>query len=225
MCGRFALSASPESIAAYLNTAPPDPYALRYNIAPTQPVLARTRQALTHLHWGLVPAWARDPSIGGRLFNARSETVAQKPSFRNAFRRRRCLIPATGFYEWKREGSHKQPWFCHLDHRLFSFAGIWEIWQDGDGNELRSCALLTAAAEGVMAEIHDRMPVVIGDALRSLWMDHHDENTARAEACIADRVRDFQLYPVSPRVNHAANEGPELIRPWPPDSGTEENAG
>ena len=213
MCGRFALSASSEAIAEYLNSAPPEPYAPRYNIAPTQPVLARTRQALTHLHWGLVPAWAKDPAIGNRMFNARSETVAEKPSFRNAFRRRRCLIPATGFYEWKKEGGRRQPWYCHLGGRLFCFAGIWELWQDADGNELRSCALLTAPAEGPMADIHDRMPVVIDDTLRGLWMDHHDENAARAAACIGDRVRDFDLYPVSSRVNYAGNEGPELIRP------------
>ena len=213
MCGRFALSASPEAIAEYLNSAPPEPYAPRYNIAPTQPVLARTRQALTHLRWGLVPSWAKEPSIGNRMFNARSETVAEKPSFRNAFRRRRCLIPATGFYEWKKEDGRRQPWYCHLGGQLFSFAGIWELWQDADGNELRSCALLTAPAEGPMADIHDRMPVIIDDTLRGLWMDHHDENTARAAACIADRVRNFELYPVGSRVNYAGNEGPELIRP------------
>jgi putative SOS response-associated peptidase YedK len=213
MCGRFALTASPEAIAEYLDSAPPDPYAPRYNIAPTQPVLSRTRQALTHLRWGLVPSWARDPSMGSRMINARSETVAEKPSFRNAFRRRRCLIPASGFYEWKRLGDRKQPCYCHLDQPLFCFAGIWEPWQDGDGNELRSCALLTAPAEGPMSDIHDRMPVVLNDALRSLWMDHHDENTARAEACIAERVRDFQIHPVSTRVNSPSHEGPDLIRP------------
>ena len=213
MCGRFALTASPEAIAEYLDSAPPEPYAPRYNIAPTQPVLARTRQALTHLRWGLVPAWAKDPAIGARMINARAETVAEKPSFRNAFRRRRCLIPATGFYEWKRVGDRKQPYFCLLDQPLFCFAGIWELWQDGDGNELRSCALLTAPAEGAMSAIHDRMPVVLNDALRGLWMDHHDENIARAQACIADRVRDFRYYPVSARVNSPTREGPELIAP------------
>ena len=219
MCGRFVLSASPQAIAEYLNSAPPEPYAPRYNIAPTQPLLARTRQALTHLRWGLVPAWSKDPSIGARLFNARSETVAEKPSFRNAYRRRRCLIPATGFYEWRREGERKQPYFCHLGQRMFAFAGIWELWQDGDGNELRSCALLTAPAEGPIAEIHERMPVAIDDTLHSLWMDHRDESTARAEACIADRVRDFEFYPVGTRVNYAGNEGPELIRPWEGETG------
>lgn len=213
MCGRFALEASAEAIAAYYKTDAPEVYAQRYNIAPTTPVLAKTEKELTFFSWGLVPSWARDVSMGNRMFNARSETVAEKPSFRTAFKRRRCLVPATGFYEWKPEASGKQPYFCHLDHRLFSFAGIWEHWQDNMGNEMQTCAILTTESTGAMREVHDRMPVVIRDELHAVWMDHHDENTQRAQACIDECDRDFSVYRVAKKVNAARYDSADLVRP------------
>ena len=213
MCGRFALESSAEAIADYLGTSPPEVFVSRYNIAPTTPVIARTDKALTFFRWGLVPAWAKDIRSSYGMFNARAETITEKPSFRNAFKRRRCLIPASGFFEWTVEGGNKQPYFCHLQQRLFSFAGIWELWQDGQGNELQSCAILTTAAIGEMATIHQRMPVVIRDELHQEWLDHRDESTSQAMDCIAQLNSDFQLHAVSTEVNSARNDSPSLIRP------------
>lgn len=213
MCGRFALQSTADELADYFDANPPRHFMSRFNIAPTTPVIARTEKELTFFQWGLVPAWAKDVTIGNRMFNARSETIAEKPSFRNAFKRRRCLVPASGFYEWKAEQGGKQPYFCHLDAPLFCFAGIWEHWQDSMGNELQSCAILTAEAEGEMADIHQRMPVVISRDLQQQWLDHHDEDTTRAWQCIEKRDDGFQVYPVSKMVNAARNDSSKLIKP------------
>ena len=180
MCGRFVLESSAKAIADYLNTEIPEVFASRYNIAPTTPVLAKTAFGLSFFRWGLVPSWARDVSMGNRMFNARAETVSEKPSFKNAFKRRRCLIPASGFYEWHVEDGIKQPYFCHINKNLFSFAGIWELWQDAEGNELQSCSILTTEAVGVMSSIHHRMPVVIDENLHADWLDHATESTDQA---------------------------------------------
>ena len=212
MCGRFALESSAEAIAEYLQAAPPKVFASRFNIAPTTPVLARTDSKLTFFRWGLVPSWAKDVKVGYRMFNARAETITEKPSFRNAFRRRRCLIPASGFYEWKQESGDKQPYFCHVNHRLFTFAGIWEQWQDGMGNELQSCAILTTEAIGAMAAIHQRMPVIIRDELHQPWLDHGNESTGEAMDCIAELNSDIEVYPVSQQVNSTRNDSPQLVQ-------------
>lgn len=213
MSGRFALQSSAEELADYFNVSPPRQFVSRFNIAPMTPVIARTVKELTFFQWGLVPGWAKDVSMGNRLFNARSETVGEKPSFRNSFKRRRCLIPASGFYEWKAESGGRQPYFCHRDEALFCFAGICEYWQDAMGNELQSCAILTAEAEGVMADIHQRMPVVVSKDMKQQWLDHSDEDTARARHCIKQRESAFEVYPVSKMVNAVRNEGIELIAP------------
>ncbi len=147
------------------------------------------------------------------MFNARSETVAEKPSFRNAFKRRRCLVPATGFYEWKSTPNGKQPYFCHLDHRPFCFAAIWEHWQDAAGNELQTCALLTTPATGSMTRIHQRMPVVLTPQDHAEWLDHRDESTDRAFTCMARLQTDFRIHPVSRDVNSARNDHPGLTAP------------
>jgi putative SOS response-associated peptidase YedK len=212
MCGRFALESSAQELADYFNVEVPAIFQSRYNIAPTTPVLARTEQELTFFSWGLVPGWARDVRMGHRMFNARAETVAEKPSFRSAFKRRRCLVPATGFYEWKAEQGAKQPYFCHLGHRLFSFAGIWEHWQDEMGNELQSCAILTAQSIGAMQAIHDRMPLVIREQDRAKWMDHRNEQVSAAMECIAQPDHEFEVYPVSKKVNSARNDSADLVK-------------
>jgi len=212
MCGRFALESSAEELAGYFEVEVPEMYLNRYNIAPTTPVLARTEQALTFFSWGLVPGWARDVKIGYKMFNARAETIVEKPSFRSAFKRRRCLVPATGFYEWKAEAGGKQPYFCHLGHRLFSFAGIWEHWQDPMGNELQSCAILTTESVGEMRSVHQRMPVVIREQDHALWMDHSSEQTDDALVCISQLDNNFELYPVSKKVNSAANDSADLVQ-------------
>lgn len=212
MCGRFALQSTAQDLADYFDTEPPAMFVSRFNIAPTTPVIARTDQALTFFSWGLVPSWAKDVNIGNRMFNARSETITEKPSFRTAFKRRRCLVPATGFYEWKAEAEGKQPYFCHLNHRLFSFAGIWEHWQDAMGNELQSCSILTTESVGAMSQVHQRMPVVIRDENHRVWLDHRDEQIDDAMHCMAQRDDEFEVYAVSKKVNSARNDSADLIQ-------------
>ena len=191
MCGRFFLHAKPGDIIEHYNVPPPDLYTARYNIAPTTPVLALDRSGFDLYRWGLVPAWAKDISLGNRMFNARAETVAEKPSFRNAYRRRRC----------------------HIDQRLFSMAGIWEQWHDADGNELQSCAILTTEAKGRMRELHDRMPVYISPADYDTWLDCRSENTDAADRLLGETDPQYEFYAVDTAVGNSRNEGPELIKP------------
>ena len=168
MCGRFTLSVDPgelqDMLPDFVNQSTFKP---RYNIAPTQPIAVITNSNLPQLDyflWGLIPSWAKDPEIGSRLINARSETLAEKPSFRSAFRRRRCLIPANGFFEWKTVPGEKSkiPMFIHLKTgKCFAFAGIWEIWSSPDGSEIRSCTIITTQPNELMQSIHNRMPVIL----------------------------------------------------------------
>jgi putative SOS response-associated peptidase YedK len=186
----------------------------RYNIAPSQAVLAvrqpadaEDRQAVW-LKWGLVPSWAKDPKIGNRLINARGDTVAEKPSFRTAFRRRRCLVPADGFYEWQRVGSHKEPYHIYMaDGRPFALAGLWEHWE-GDGETIESCTLVTTEANAKVAELHDRMPVILDPADYDLWLDP----AVQDPAAVTPLLRPFPpeqmaFHAVSTWVNNPAHEG------------------
>ena len=213
MCGRFFLGVKASDIMEHYNAPPPDLFSARYNIAPTTPVLAFHEGRLDLFRWGLIPAWAKDISLGNRMFNARAETVAEKPSFRNAYRRRRCLLPASGFYEWRLENGRKQPYCCHIDHRLFSMAGIWEHWQDAEGNEIRSCAVLTTEARGKMQELHQRMPVYIAPEDYGSWLDCRDESTTVANRLLEQTAPDYDFYAVGTAVGNSGNEGAELIRP------------
>lgn len=213
MCGRFFLDTPAGDILEHYNAPPPDLYTARYNIAPTTPVLAYRPGKFELYRWGLIPAWAKDISLGNRMFNARAETVAEKPSFRNAYRRRRCLLPASGFYEWRLENGRKQPYCCHLGHRLFSMAGIWEHWQDALGNEIQSCAVLTTAAQGKMQELHQRMPVYIAPQDYASWLDCRADNTEAADRLLAETSPDYDFYAVGPAVSNSRSEGPELIEP------------
>ena len=212
MCGRFYLNSNIGEIVEHFNARPPEIFAARYNIAPTTPVLARTARELTFFRWGLIPSWAKDLSIGNRMFNARAETIADKPSFRQGYRRRRCLIPANGFYEWRTENGHKQPYCCHIDHSLFSMAGIWEHWQDGEGNQLQSCAVITTEARGAMREIHTRMPVPIMPENYDQWLDCQSEKTDIANQLIHEAPAAYACYRVSTAVNNSRHEGEDLIR-------------
>jgi len=212
MCGRFYLNSDIAEIVEQFNARPPDIFAARYNIAPTTPVLARTNSALTFFRWGLIPSWAKDLSMGNRMFNARSETIAEKPSFRLAYRRRRCLIPANGFYEWRTENGLKQPYCCHVNHGLFAMAGIWERWQDGDGNHLQTCAVITTEASGAMRDIHTRMPVPIMPENYDQWLDCRSEKTDIADQLITEAPEAYACYRVSTAVNNARHEGSDLIR-------------
>ena len=213
MCGRFFLDAKAGDIIEHYNAPPPDLFAPRYNIAPTTPVLARNSDGFGLYRWGLIPHWAKDLSIGNRMFNARAETVADKPSFRNAYRRRRCLVPANGFYEWRLEHGRKQPYCCHRDHALFSMAGIWEHWQDAEGNEIDSCALITTEANGAMRELHERMPVYVAPGDYEAWLDCRSEDTAEADRILRETDPDYQYYAVSTAVSNSRNEGSDLTRP------------
>ncbi len=178
MCGRFTLETDREDlIEAFGDLLWPERLEPRYNIAPTQPVLAITNtgeRAAGFLQWGLIPSWAKDPAIGNRMINARAETLAEKPSFRNALRRRRCLIPADGFYEWRPEPGNrlKTPMYIRLrSGRPFAFAGLWEIWQPPDGGELRSCTIITTEPNALLEPIHNRMPVILDPGGYERWLD------------------------------------------------------
>lgn len=188
-----------------------------FNIAPTQKVLAIREESgerdAAWLKWGLVPSWAKDPSMGARLINARSETVAEKPSFREAFKKRRCIIPADGFYEWQRTEGRKQPYFFQMrDGRPFGFAGLWERWEGEGGELLDSCTILTTEANEALRPVHDRMPVILHPEEYSLWLEAGD----RERATLRELLRPYPAeeivsYPVSPLVNSPSNRGAELI--------------
>lgn len=219
MCGRFAEISSPKMIAAAFGLAEDriPPHRPRYNIAPTHPVFGVRAQGRSRVldvfTWGLVPAWARDPSIGERLINARAETAGEKPSFRGSFKNSRCLIVADGFYEWRRTPAGKQPYLIRLKSREpFGFGGLWSHWTGADGSEIRSCAILTTAADAVMRPIHDRMPVIIPKARIAEWLDHDRYEPARlAEFFVpAEDIR-LEAFPVSTFVNSPANDSPECV--------------
>ena len=216
MCGRFAFYSPTEATAALFGATASTEVEPRYNIAPTQFIAAvrhdeQNEPELAMLRWGLVPFWAKDPSIGNRMINARAETVAEKPSFRNAYRKRRCLILADGFYEWRKEGEGKTPYFISLaDGAPFAFAGLWENWTDKESKEsLQTAAIITTAASDFLAQLHQRMPVVLRPDRAGRWLGGDAELLGEA---IEDSPQ-FRAWPVSRTVNNARNESPDLIEP------------
>jgi putative SOS response-associated peptidase YedK len=220
MCGRFTLSTSPQKLTELLPLFDIPDLAPRYNIAPTQPVAAARivpgpdRREVALLRWGLVPSWAEDPSIGNRMINARAETVAEKPSFRAAFRKRRCLILADGFYEWQKVGGKKQPFFIHLrDSEPFAFAGLWEHWERDD-QSLETCTILTTAANELVRPLHERMPVILAPEAFDRWLDPANQTAAGlAELLRSYSAEAMALYPVDTRVNNPRNDEPACIMP------------
>lgn len=213
MCGRFTSILSPELLETLFGVRAPQGLALRYNIAPTQQVLAVRRPSggdpeLARVRWGLIPSWARDPAIGPRLINARAETVAEKPSFRAPFRRHRCLVPASGFFEWQHlPDGRKQPFYIHGAHGSpLAFAGLWDHWQAPDGSVIESCAIITTSANTPMAAIHDRMPVILAPESYPAWLgpDTPAETLQGLLRPCADDLLD--IYPVSSRVNSPRND-------------------
>ena len=216
MCGRFAFYSPSEATAALFGATSSAEVEPRYNIAPTQFIAAVRRDEqdspeLTMLRWGLVPFWAKDPSIGNRMINARAETVAEKPSFRNAYKKRRCLVLADGFYEWRKEGDGKTPYFISLaDGSPFAFAGLWENWSSKESEEsLQTAAIITTAASDFMATLHQRMPVVMVPAQAERWLDGDMELLSE----VVDDPPAFRAWPVDRKVNNARNEGAQLIDP------------
>jgi len=225
MCGRFVRHSSLDLIehTFAVDHVEPQEAEPRYNLAPSQPVLAVVEsdgKRLIRLHWGLVPFWAEDRGIGNRLINARAETADKKPAFRHAFRRRRCLIVADGFYEWKGEKGRKQPFYLTLtERRPFGFAGLWEVWRDRDnGEELRSCTILTTGAADSLKDIHHRMPVILKPEFQDEWLETGQEIDRLKQVLAAGAVSEFQRRPVSRRVNRVQNDDPACIEEVPIDA-------
>jgi len=194
----------------------------RYNIAPTQPVAVIIDQgaySLKFFVWGLVPNWAKDPSIGNRMINARSETITSKPAFRSAFRRHRCLIPADGFYEWQKDlaANKKTPFYFSLKSRQpFAFAGIWDTWSSPDGSTLSSCCVITTQPNDLVAAVHNRMPVILPPAAYELWLNPVESRTEVLLPLLKPyAAAEMQAYPVSRLVNTPANDSPECVHPVP----------
>ena len=221
MCGRFTLRAPASVVAEQFALFDVEPFTPRFNIAPSQsvavvritPAAAEATRELAWLRWGLVPSWADDPAIGNRLINARAETAHQKPAFRAAFRRRRCLVPADGFYEWRRTGSGKQPYFFRLrDDRPFAFAGLWESWEGVDNSAVESCTLLTTEPNELMRPIHNRMPVILPAASYEPWLDPGEERPERLAGLLRPYPSDEMIaYPVSPYVNSPVHEDARCV--------------
>jgi putative SOS response-associated peptidase YedK len=214
MCGRFAFYSPSEAAVALFGVSTSIAIEPRYNIAPTQYLAAvrnddNQQRELVMLRWGLVPFWAKDPSIGNRMINARAETVAEKPSYRAAYRHRRCVVLADGFYEWRREGDTKTPYFISLANGSpFALAGLWENWTDKEsGESLQTTTLITTAANDFMTPLHHRMPVILESGTAGEWLagsnDMLDDVAAITPA--------LQAWPVDRRVNNARNEGADLI--------------
>lgn len=228
MCGRYTLTTPGDLVAEIFELAEPPETVARYNIAPTQEV-ATVRSAdggeagdreLALLRWGLVPHWAKDPSIGNRMINARAETVAEKPAFRSSFKRKRCLVLADGFYEWQKvAGGSKQPWYFRLESaEPFAFAGLWARWKPkGEGEEgepIETCTILTTDANDLVEPVHHRMPVILEPDAYATWIDPTVDEREPLEALLRpfDPAR-MVAYPVSTRVNSPANDDPEVIDP------------
>lgn len=213
MCGRFAFYSPSEAAAALFGVASSPRVQPRYNIAPTQAVAAVRNgdqgYELALLRWGLVPSWAKDPSIGNRMINARAETVAEKPAYRAAFRHRRCVVLADGFYEWRKQGDAKTPYFISLaSGEPFALAGLWENWTDKEsGESLQTTTLITTEANAFMRTLHHRMPVVLEPCAANEWLGGSVQPLEQA----ADRTPRLRAWPVDRRVNNARNEGAELI--------------
>ena len=220
MCGRFTRKENMQHLTEVLGLPIPPPLAPRYNIAPSQLVACvRTHpetldREWVELQWGLVPSWAKDASIGHKLINARGETVAEKPSFRKAFKHQRCLVVADGFYEWNREGKMKQPYYIRFeDHRPFAFAGLWERWEK-EGKVLESCSLITTGPNAIMESIHHRMPVILPEDAYASWLDPKLHNTVYLSGLLEPyEAEEMEAYPVSTMVNNPRNDHSECIEP------------
>ena len=221
MCGRYTLKSGKDAIATLFSLAEKLEIEPRYNIAPTQqiPVVLEDSsddgRTLEMMHWGLIPSWAKDPSIGARMINARAETVSEKPSYRSAFKKRRCLIVADGFYEWKKTDAGKQPYYLRLkDESPFGFAGLWESWSMDGGEELRSVTIITTEPNEVAAEIHNRMPVILPPDLYDAWLETDNDDQEELLSMLSPYpAEEMEAYPVSKRVNRPANDEPGVLEP------------
>ena len=223
MCGRFTLQISPELLAEIFGLSEMPVFPARYNIAPTQQVAvirstADGRNRLDFLRWGLIPSWAKDPSIGSRMINARCETVHEKPAFRHAIKFRRCIVVASGFFEWLQEESRKVPLYVHLkDSSPMCFAGLWDHWKSSEGETIESCTILTTSSNKLIAPLHDRMPVILHREEHRLWLNREVTDPEKLKQLYQAYPADLmEIYPVSPLVNSPRNDLPELIKPIVP---------
>ena len=219
MCGRYTLRTPIDVLAEGFEIQEyPSSITPNYNVAPTQEVAGlveeEEKRKLEMFHWGLIPSWAKDPAIGNKMINARAETVSEKPSFRSAFKKRRCLILADGFYEWQKTDDGKQPYYIKMqDDSPFAFAGLWEVW-DKYGEEIRSGTIITTDANDLMNEIHHRMPVILHPEDYGLWLDPDFDEKEALTALLKPYPSDaMEAYPVSRRVNKPANNEPSVLEP------------
>jgi putative SOS response-associated peptidase YedK len=219
MCGRFTLIADPEELqAAYELSASPTDLTPRYNIAPGQHVAVVANNAGRRLElfkWGLIPSWAKDPKIGYRMINARGETLADKPSFRTALKKRRCLILADGFYEWKKELKSKTPMYIQMkDRRPFAFAGLWETWKSPEGELIKTCTIITTTPNALVGKIHDRMPVILPPKAYDLWLTPEELPAEKSLRLLKPfPASQMKAVAVSPLVNNARVDAPECVVP------------
>lgn len=221
MCGRFTLTVDPAELqVAFGDYVFPTKFAPRFNIAPSQPVLAipnDEKNTADFFIWGLIPMWAKDPSIGNRLINARGETIAEKPSFRGSFKYKRCLILADGFYEWKASPGKKTktPYFIHMkDRKPFAFAGLWDSWESPDGSSLKTCTIITTEPNELMETLHNRMPVILHPRDYGKWLDASSQTPENLLPLIKPFPADaMSAYPVSTLVNKPSNDSPQLVVP------------
>jgi putative SOS response-associated peptidase YedK len=221
MCGRFTLTVDPGQLReSFPGIQVPDEIQPRYNIAPTQPVAVIPNDGQNRLDfftWGLIPSWAKDPAIGNRMINARAESLAEKPSFRAAYRRRRCLVLADGFYEWRQEpgAKTKTPMYIQMESKEpFAFAGLWEIWHSPDGSEIRSCNIITTEPNNLLRQIHNRMPVILPKEAYDLWLAPGEMDPQQLDPLLKPfPAEEMMAFPVSRLVNSPANDTPEVIAP------------
>ena len=219
MCGRFSLTASPEDVKALFGYIDQPNFPARYNIAPTQPIATVCQiggvRRFKLVRWGLIPSWVKDPQSFTLLINARSETAADKPSFRASMRHHRCLVPASGFYEWRRTPEGKQPfWISPADGGVMAMAGVWETWSDPDGGDMDTGAVLTTEANRTVAAVHHRMPVIVKPEAFDLWLDTGNVPVKEVKQLLLPIEDDYlTAVPVSVRVNKVANDDPDLQIP------------
>jgi len=220
MCGRFVLENTPEQLMkVYRLSSRPD-LSPRYNITPSQQIAVVRQQnggdrEMVMMQWGLIPSWAKDPAIGYKMINARSETAHEKPSFKQALRSRRCIVPVSGFYEWEKKGKEKIPHYIHLrDGDIMSLAGLWETWKSPEGERLETCTILTTAANSLLKPLHDRMPVVLHNEEFNLWFNRDvDDINLLAELFHSYPSDRLEEHIVSKKVNSPSNDSPECIVP------------
>ena len=218
MCGRYAVTSAPEAIRALFGYPEQPNFPPRYNVAPTQPIaivrLMDGKRQFALVRWGLLPSWVKDPKDFTLVINARGESVMDKPAFSAAMKRRRCLVPADGFYEWKAIGACKQPYYVRAkSSKPLAFAGLWETWTGPNGEEMETAAIVTTRANRTLADIHERMPVVVPPDAFNLWLDCTNVDDKTAASLIAPAPDDLlEAYEVSTAVNRTANDDPKLIK-------------